>query len=487
MPRLPLVLRPLDPARSVPLFAQIANAIAGHIRSGRLASGDMLPGSRALAHDLGVDRDTVIEAYTDLEAQGFVVARPRQGTVVADVPPRIAPGGGVARQLGFALDRGPEVPAWSYTAPPDRRGGTLVLAGAVPDLRLVPGELVARAYRRAIRKHGARVLGYSTEIAGHPRLRTAVARLVRETRGVAATPEHVLITRGSQMGIDLAARALVRPGDVACVEALGYRMAWASLQRAGARLVPVPVDAHGIDVDALARICEHTRVRLLYLTPHHHYPTTVVLSAGRRMQLLELAARKRIAILEDDYDHETHYEGRPVLPLASHDGAGVVVYIGTLSKVLAPGLRLGFVVAPRSLIDRLARERYLSDHQGDHALEVAIAELIEDDELGRHIRKMRRIYHRRRDALADALSRTFGDRVAFTVPSGGMALWVEVAPPLDPVRWLARATERGVVFQPGRDFALAPCVVRAARFGFAACSEAELATAVRKLAEAAEG
>jgi GntR family transcriptional regulator/MocR family aminotransferase len=287
------------------------------------------------------------------------------------------------------------------------------------------------------------------------------------------------------MGIDLAARALVRPGDVACVEALGYRMAWGSLERAGARLIPVGVDAHGLDVDELARISEHTRVRLLYLTPHHHYPTTVVLSAGRRMRLLELAAHHKIAILEDDYDHETHYEGRPVLPLASHDGAGVVVYISTLSKVLAPGLRLGFVVAPPALIDRLARERYLCDHQGDHALEAAIAGLIEDDELGRHIRKMRRIYHARRDALADALARTFGDRIQFAVPSGGMAMWVEVAPPLDPLRWLARATALGVVFQPGRDFALVPHAVRAVRFGFGACNEAELAMAVRKLAEAA--
>jgi GntR family transcriptional regulator/MocR family aminotransferase len=484
MPRTPLLLRPPDPSRSVPLFAQIANAIAGHIRSGRLVSGDVLPGSRALARDLGVDRDTIIQAYSDLEAQGFLIARSRQGMVVAEVPARVASGTGVGRRLGFALDRGTNVPTWSYALPADRRG-MLVLAGAVPDLRLVPAELVARAYRRAIRRHGARVLGYSTEIAGHPRLRAAVARLVRETRGIAASPDHVLISRGSQMGIDLLARALVRPGDVACVEALGYRMAWASLERAGARLIGVPVDAHGLDVEALARICERTHVRLVYLTPHHHYPTTVVLSAGRRMQLLQLAARKQIAILEDDYDHETHYEGRPVLPLASQDGAGVVAYIGTLSKVLAPGLRLGFVVAPRLLIDRLARERYLSDHQGDHALEAAIAELIEDDELGRHIRKMRRIYHVRRDALADALARSFGDRLVFTVPSGGMALWVEVVPPLDPMRWLARAAERGVLFQPGRDFALAQRTVRAARFGFAACDEAELATAVRKLVEAA--
>lgn len=480
MRRTTLHLRPPDAALPVPLFAQIANAITDHIRGGRLASGDVLPGSRALARELGVDRDTVIAAYGDLEAQGLLTTVPRTGTVVADPPRGVGVQRGLARQVGFALDPGP--PAVEARREPP---GAIVLAAGVPDLRLVPGELIARAYRRAMRRHATAVLGYSTDTAGHVRLRTALAHLVRDARGIAATPDEVMITRGSQMALELVTRAIVRPGDVVCVEALGYRPSWRTLERAGARLVGVPVDSGGIDVEALGRICARTAVRMLYVTPHHQYPTTVVLTAGRRARLLALARKHRLAVLEDDYDHEFHYDGRPVLPLASTDLHGVVVYIGTLSKVLAPGLRLGFVVAPRPLIDRLARERYLIDRQGDLALELAIAELIEDDELGRHTRKMRRIYHARRDALAAALRGQLGDRVSFHVPTGGIALWVETSPGLDADRWCKRALDHGVVFQPGSTFSLTAARVAAAQFGYGSCTEAEIKIAVRRLAQCA--
>ena len=482
MPRTLLHLPPPDPARAAPLFDQIANAITDHVRRGRLAAGDVLPGSRALARQLGVDRDTVIAAYGDLEAQGLVTMVPRAGTVIADPPRGAAVQRGLARQVGFALDAGP--PSLHPLPPPP---GAIVLAAGVPDLRLVPGELIARAYRRAMRRHADTALGYTTFSTGHVRLRTALADLVRDARGIAATADEIMVTRGSQMALDLVARAIVRPGDVVCVEALGYRPSWSALERAGARLVGVPVDASGLDVDALARLCAREPVRMLYVTPHHQYPTTVVLAAGRRARLLALARKHRFAILEDDYDHEFHYEGRPVLPLASADGHGTVIYIGTLSKILAPGLRLGFVVAPRPLIDRLARERFLVDRQGDHALEIAIAELIEDDELGRHTRKMRRVYHARRDALASALREQLGDRVVFSVPTGGIALWLETTPAIDPDRWCQRARERGVVFQPGSAFRLTPGRVAAARLGYGACNEAELRIAVRRLAQCAQG
>jgi GntR family transcriptional regulator/MocR family aminotransferase len=480
MPRTTLHLRPPDASLTVPLFAQIANAITDHVRGGRLAAGDVLPGSRALARSLGVDRDTVLSAYGDLEAQGLVTTIARTGTVIADPPSGAGTQRGLARQVGFALDPGP--PALHPAPYPP---GAIVFASGVPDLRLVPSELIARAYRRAMRRQPTSVLGYTGATTGHVRLRTALARLVRDARGIAATADDVMITRGSQMALDLVARAVVRPGDQVLVEALGYRPSWAALERAGAKLTGIPVDAGGIDVEALARICARSPVRLLYVTPHHQYPTTVVLTAGRRARLLALAHQHRFAILEDDYDHEFHYDGRPVLPLASMDPHGVVVYIGTLSKILAPGLRLGFVVAPRPLIERLARERYLIDRQGDLALELAIAELIEDDELGRHTRKMRRIYHARRDALAAALHGQLGDRIAFHVPTGGIALWVETAPGLDPDRWCKRGLEHGVVFQPGSAFRLVPGRVAAARFGFAASTEAEIRLGVRRLVQSA--
>ena len=220
----------------------------------------------------------------------------------------------------------------------------------------------------------------------------------------------------------------------------------------------------------------------MYVTPHHQYPTTVTLSPTRRLALLELARRQRIAILEDDYDHEFHYDGRPVLPLASDDPDGDVVYVGTLSKILAPGLRLAFVVAPPPVIARLAIERALIDRQGDAVLECAVAELIEDGEIERHARRTRRIYHARRDAFCAGVERELGGAVSFRRPPGGMALWATVAPGIDVDLWRRRAIERGVYFMIGRQFTLDASAVPAVRLGFALLDEREGATAIRRLA-----
>jgi GntR family transcriptional regulator/MocR family aminotransferase len=266
------------------------------------------------------------------------------------------------------------------------------------------------------------------------------------------------------------------------VEALGYRPAWEALARAGAELVPIPVDGEGLSVAALAEVAARRPLRAVYLTPHHQYPTTVTLAAGRRLELLALAASARMAILEDDYDHEFHYDGRPVLPLASADRAGVVVYVGTLSKVLAPGLRLGYAVAAPPLVERMAAERLLIDRQGDAVVESAVAELIDAGELQRHVRRVRRLYRARRDALAEALTARLGDAIDFRVPTGGMALWARVRPPLDPAAWAERALAAGVAFQPGCRFTFDGATSLHARFGFAALDERELAEAVRRLA-----
>ena len=250
--------------------------------------------------------------------------------------------------------------------------------------------------------------------------------MLAATRGLAAGPDDLLITRGSQMALELVARALVTPGDVVAVEAIGYVPARAAFALAGARLVPMPVDGQGLDVDALEALARRGPVRAVYLTPHHQYPTTVTLSPGRRLRLLEVARAHRIAVIEDDYDHEFHYDGRPVLPLASVDRAGVVVYVGTLSKILAPGLRIGYVVAPAPLLERLATLRAVLDTQGDPAIEDAVAELLEDGEVQRHVRRVRRIYRDRRDALADALRRDLAGHVSFDVPAGGVAFWARL-------------------------------------------------------------
>jgi GntR family transcriptional regulator/MocR family aminotransferase len=477
---------PLDPASDAPIFLQIAHGLAEGVLRGRLRPGAALPGSRALAASLGVHRNTVLAAYRELESQGWIETSPSRGTFVASdlpdrSPRRFAAAAGVRpvipARVGFDLGPAPD------PAPPPPPRGTLVLSGGVPDLRLVPTAPLARAYRRALRAEGRALLDYG-DPRGHARLRAALASMLSSVRGLAATEETVLVTRGSQMGLDLVARALLAPGDAVAVEALGYRPAWEALSHTGARLCPIPIDGGGLRVDALDALAARERVRAVYLTPHHQYPSTVTLSPARRLRLLELARAERIAVIEDDYDHEFHYDGRPIMPIASADRAGVVVYIGTLSKILAPGLRLGFVVAPEPLIARLAALRQCVDRQGDLAIERAVAELLEDGEVQRHARRVGRIYRARRDALAEAIEERLGGVASFDRPAGGMALWLRLDPAIDVDAWSARALAGGVSFQVGRRFAFDGRARPNLRIGFAACDEREIREAVRRMAAA---
>jgi GntR family transcriptional regulator/MocR family aminotransferase len=303
--------------------------------------------------------------------------------------------------------------------------------------------------------------------------------MLSSLRGLAAGADSVLVTRGTQGALDLVARALVRPGDAIAVEEMGYQPAWTALRLAGARLLPVPVDAGGLRVDALRALAARERLRAVYVTPHHQYPTTAVLAPGRRLELLELARAQRLAVIEDDYDHEFHYSGRPVLPLASADRAGVVVYLGSLSKILAPGLRIGFVVAPQPLLHQLALYRTYGDRQGDLAVERAVAELIEDGELQRHARKARAAYRSRRDALAEALRERLGDRLRFELPRGGLAIWARAD--CDPQALADSALQHGVAIAPGGRFSFSARRLPYVRLGYASLDERELREAARRL------
>jgi len=415
----------LDESADLPVFLQLARAISHDILRGRLQPGNRLPSSRKLATSLRIHRNTVLAAYDELISEGWIETIPARGTFVAedlpDTRPRRftpLPSSGVvrAKRPGFGFDR-PQVPARDRL-PLEVK---YPLMGGLPDMRLVPETALARAYRRAVRARGNVLLNYH-EPAGHPRLRHAIATMLRDLRGVVVGDDELVITRGSQMALYVAARVLLEPGDVVFVESFGYAPAWQALRMAGATLVPIRVDADGIDVDAVERALEETPPRAIYLTPHHQYPTTATLSASRRLRLLDLARRHRFAILEDDYDHEFHYDGRPIQPLASADSAGVVIYIGTLSKVLAPGLRIGYAAAPRAFVQTMINYRTYVDFHGDPAVEAAVAELFEDGELQRHVGRSRRIYQRRRDTMVSALGETLGDVVTTRPPSGGLAL-----------------------------------------------------------------
>jgi GntR family transcriptional regulator/MocR family aminotransferase len=479
----------LDGGAGVPLFQQISRAITDEIRRGRLRAGVRLPGTRTLAGTLLVNRNTVLAAYEELAGEGWIESSKASGTFVSRSLPDVKP-----RDFAGARSRRRQVPSASgfdvaeprlYQDPPSvaqpaTATGLLSLSTGSPDVRLAPIGLLTRTYRRAMRRHSSSALEYGYP-HGHPYLRSAVATMLSSTRGLATTADDVVVTAGSQMALELTSRALFRPGDVVAVEQIGYRPAWLAFQQHGAKVVPLPVDAEGLDIEALTRLCQRTRVRAVYVTPHHQYPTTATLTAGRRIALLELAKRLRFAIIEDDYDHEYHYDGRPILPLASADRAGVVVYIGTLAKVLAPGVRLGYVVAPRPLVDAIAAHRRIVDRQGDHTLECAVAQMLDDGDVQRHARRARRIYQARRDSVVKALRADFSECVSFTVPAGGVAIWCATAAGIDVDAWAHRARQKGLIINTARHYSFdgraRPCF----RVCFASLTAEEMAGALRRL------
>lgn len=484
-------ISPLDLKASpagLPLFQRVAEAVTRDIRRGRLLPGQRLPSSRALAEMLAVHRNTVLAAYEELRAQGYLETRPAQGSFVcSDLPQAEKSKRAIDEQKTpartnqkayrqVALRLAPAPPPLRFRELPKN---ILALVGGMPDLRTVPRAALARAYRSALKEspHG---LDYQSEW-GQPRFLQAFSRYLASSRGVVAAEGEIMTTRGSQHALYLAAHALNRPGSVIAVEHAGYPPAWDGFRLAGAQLRPVRVDKHGLVVSDLERLCAEQDVSAVYVTPHHQYPTTVTMNGARRMALLSLAVQKRFVVIEDDYDHEYHFSGRPVLPLAHADEHGVVLHVGTLSKVLAPGLRLGYAVGQSVLIESMARARSLIDRQGDHVLELALAFLIEDGEIEAHIRRMHRRYEERRQVLFDALRCELGGVLRFSEPSGGMAVWARIEGGTSAERWAERGLERGVLAQPGRGFFFDGKQRSFFRLGYARLEPDELREAVRRL------
>lgn len=462
----------------LPMFKRIAEAIAVLIRNGQLAPGQQLPSSRKLALLLNVHRNTILASYDELLTQGYLQAQKGRGTYVNDdlqVPEQHASQVSMTRQVRLRLGAAPRP-----HHPLNFAANALPLLGGLPDLRLVPTEALARAYRAALKNEKGATLEYRG-LLGHPRFIAAFSNYLRQTRGVRVAADEMCVTRGSQQALHLAARALCRPGCVIAVERAGYPPAWEAFRLAGCSLVPVNIDEQGLVVDDLAAACRHHEVAAVYVTPHHQYPTTATLSAGRRLELLALAKKKRFVVIEDDYDHEFHFDTRPILPLKSLDEHGVVLHIGTLSKVFAPGLRLGYAVGQKSLIDLMAQNRAYIDRQGDATLELALSYLIEDGELGAHMRRMFRAYRTRRLALFAAIENQLGRQLSFVRPAGGLAVWTHIRAQVSAVEWARSARDHGVIVQPAQSFFLDGRDRPYFRLGYARLLETEISEAIKRL------
>lgn len=471
----------IDRKADTALYLQVANALIHNIHQGRLRRGLKLPGSRDLANALNIHRKTMIAAYDELLAQGWIEMIPRKGTFVVRDLPEIKPvkiredtTGHYPAETIFTLN---EKRLTAFPSSPSRDPGNLVINDGFPDIRLAPIELFIRELRSVTRQRAFKPYYTYGSATGPIYLRETLSSFLNDTRGLPISQENVMITRGAQMGIYLTGRALLKPGDHVIVGEPGYFGATLTFQQLGATVNRVPVDAYGIDVDAIERLCKKKKIRLLYVIPHHHHPTTVTLTPERRMRLLELAAYYRFAIIEDDYDYDFHYTSNPVLPMASLDYNGNVIYIGTLSKTLVPAIRIGFIVAPKNFIDAVSGLRKMIDWQGDSLMEVALAECYRNGTMSRHIKKVVKIYRERRDHFCTLLKNHLGDRISFKIPEGGMSVWTTFKD-MDLKRISERAARNGLTMPDGRIYSTE---LNATRLGFASLNLKEQDKAIRIL------
>ena len=462
---------PLDFAARDPLHRQIYEGVRSGILAGRFAAGMRLPSTRVLASELGVARNTVVFAFDQLCAEGYLIARRGGGTRVRATMPDSLISVTVARRAPRAERSG--VARISRASPPLPERWTQVLARdpelgmshdvmsmpftlGMPAVDVFPSALWARITARRWRK-GAVFLGHAAT-AGDEALRNAIAAYVTSARGVRCTPDQILIVSGAQQALDLAARVLVEPGDDVWMEDPGYAGARAALAGAGARVTPVPVDDEGMNI-ALA---EHRApgARLAYVTPSHQFPLGTVMSASRRLALLTWAHRVGGWVLEDDYDSEFRYSGRPIPCLQGLDmergGSGRVLYVGTFSKSLFPALRLGYLLSPPALVGtfRTIMSRFLqgvpSHTQG------VVAEFIDEGHFAVHVRRMRHIYFERHEALLAAAGKSLSGLLNVVPAQSGLHTVGYLAPPLCEADVSHEADQRGITASPIGRFAITP-------------------------------
>jgi GntR family transcriptional regulator / MocR family aminotransferase len=396
------------------LGRQIYTQVRAAILDGRLRPGEPLPPSRELARRLSVSRNTVSCAYDRLIGEGFLTGRVGAGTFVAVHIGRTSGGRDRLRRTGLRArnvwDQIPDPYDMSGPAPAyDFRCG-------IPDARLFPYQTWRRLIARELRAgtSGQRMYEHA---AGHPPLRAAIARHVGVARGVPADADDVLVTSGTQQAVELIARVLLAPGDRVAVEDPGYTMPRLAFQAQGLRVVPIPVDAEGLVVDQLP-----DDVKLVYVTPSHQFPLGVAMSLPRRLALLRWASRHGAAIVEDDYDSEFRFSGRPIEPLHSLDSDGHVIYVGTFAKTMLPNLRLGFLIAPAPLRPALVRAKFVTDWHNPVETQAALAAFIDEGGLARHIRRMRAEYLARHERIATRVANRFGDRLHLLPSEAGLHL-----------------------------------------------------------------
>ncbi|MGR8947901.1 MAG: MocR-like pyridoxine biosynthesis transcription factor PdxR [Gammaproteobacteria bacterium] len=465
------------------VYLQIADGIRSAIQNGQLVPGEKLPSCRNIAEDLGVHRNTVMTSLNELKAQGWITSHERSRYAVSsDLPDKYfsarkyfaEPKESNIRvtfarkpNVGLVDDHDVEMPFKFST------GG--------PDVRLFPLDEFRSCVADSLRKPNGSLMGYG-DPRGTPRLRGALGDYLRKVRGL--TDRDIFVLNGSQEGTYLLSHLFLKAGDAAAIEGIGFPPAIEAIRSTGASIVPIRVNESGLDPDDLERKLKKNNIRLLYLTPLHQYPTTVTLAIENRARIYALATKHRFVIIEDDYDHEYHYTSQPLAPMAANDPAGLVMYVSSFSKLLFPSIRVGFLGIPKYVTYALQDLRKTINYQNNTIIQEAVGRWIEGGGLERHLRKTRRVYGQRRDALCAAIDelRANGFALDYRRPDGGTTIWLNTHSDSNELTRLGAA--RGVRLTADAVSYINPRVERThLRLGFAAHNEEEIRAGTKLLSE----
>lgn len=483
--RAPLLMIAVDRTTSTPMHRQVFDQIREAILGGRLAPGRRLPSSRALADEIGVSRNTVLAAYDQLFAEGYTEGQVGSGTTVSRVlpeevlaaraakrPPVGGEGAGLSNAGRALLGSKPRV---------DRSTSSSIFRPGLPEISRFPWNHWSRMVAKFWRKPPRHLVSYG-EPGGYMPLRVAIADYLRAVRGLACEAEQVIVTAGAQQAIDLAARALLDRGDKVWIEEPGYAGIKGVLTAAGAELVPVPVDQDGLVVSAGRGLAPNARMAVV--TPSHQYPLGSVMSLARRLDLLEWATEHNAWILEDDYDSEYRYSGRPLSALQGLDTSGRVIYVGTFSKVLFPAIRLGYMVVPPGLAEPMIRIRRSLDDQTAISMQPVLSEFIETGHFAGHIRRMRTLYAERQSVLINEISRRLSGVLDVAPDEAGMHLVARIRTVcgLSDADIATRAAAQNLTVYPLSEFYIGQPIQNGLVLGYAGTEERDICAGVERLA-----
>ncbi len=473
----------LDRTSKVPLFIQMSNQFIVAIQRGLLIEGTKLPGTRTLSQLFQVHRNTIVAVYQELEHQSWIEIHPNKGSFILKKDPdkavklQITSRHQVANypiETAFQFEQSNifDNPFQHSTLQDQLDDGT-------PDPRLTSIDMPSKLYAANVKKRINQRkydLNFTYE---NDYLKKNLSNYLNQTRGLHIGPQNILITRSIEMSIYLSSKMTLQPNDTVVVASLSYFKTNMTFQNFGAKIKTIPIDQNGIDTDALRQLCLRQPIRMVYITPHYHYPTTVTLSAKRRIELLELSREFNFIILEDDDDYDFQFDNHPILPLSSADVDGRVIYTGNLGKFLAPGFRIGFMVAPENFIREARKQLDLLDRQGDVIMENVLGELIEEGEIHRYFKKNNKIYKERRDYFVESLSTRLNGSIEFQPPTGGLALWVEWKEPINLMQ-LKKNAARNQLFIP-QNCLYQTHTLSAMRIGFGHYTEEETDRIVDKI------